>query len=224
MNERQEQLLRCIVENYASTAEPVGSRYLAERRELGVSSATIRNEMAELEDRRYIYQPHTSAGRIPTPKGYQYYIDHLLTATKLPKRDEERLNEMFKASGIRGLARAGAQVAQAAAMIIVGRSNYYYTGFSELFTQPEFAEQDYILAISRAVDELETMFDYFVRDGLSRDPRIYLGEHNPLNRSCSLMLIANNGKKDPTIFGFLSPLRTNYPKNIALLKHIANYL
>ncbi len=79
LDDRKEQILREIVEGYVQRGEPVGSKIVADATELGVSSATIRNEMAILEREGYISHPHTSAGRIPTDKGYRYYVDVLTT-------------------------------------------------------------------------------------------------------------------------------------------------
>ncbi len=77
MDDRKLQVLRAIVSDYVATQEPVGSKTLVERHQLGVSSATVRNDMAALEDEGYITQPHTSAGRIPTDKGYRLFVDRL---------------------------------------------------------------------------------------------------------------------------------------------------
>ena len=77
LEERKLEVLRAIVEDYISTEEPVGSKALAERHHLGVSPATIRNDMALLEEEGYIAQPHTSAGRVPTDKGYRLFVDRL---------------------------------------------------------------------------------------------------------------------------------------------------
>jgi len=77
IDDRKLDVLRAIVEDYVETEEPVGSRALVERHDLGVSSATIRNDMAVLEDEGYITQPHTSAGRVPTDKGYRLFVDRL---------------------------------------------------------------------------------------------------------------------------------------------------
>jgi heat-inducible transcriptional repressor len=74
-DERRLQVLRAIVQDYVSTNDPVGSKALAERHDLGVSPATIRNDMAVLEEQGYITQPHTSAGRVPTDKGYRLFVD-----------------------------------------------------------------------------------------------------------------------------------------------------
>ncbi|SDE55639.1 heat-inducible transcriptional repressor HrcA [Glycomyces harbinensis] len=77
MDDRKLEVLRAIVEDYVSTQEPVGSKAVAQRHALGVSAATVRNDMAYLEEAGYIQQPHTSAGRIPTPKGYRLFVDRL---------------------------------------------------------------------------------------------------------------------------------------------------
>src|SRR5690349_23499401 len=77
LEERRLAVLRAIVEDYVLTQEPVGSKSLAERHGLGVSPATVRNDMAALEDEGYITQPHTSAGRVPTDKGYRLFVDRL---------------------------------------------------------------------------------------------------------------------------------------------------
>src|ERR1700720_1856282 len=77
LDERKLAVLRAIVEDYVSTTEPVGSKSLVDRHGLDVSPATIRNDMAVLEDQGFIAQPHTSAGRIPTEKGYRLFVDRL---------------------------------------------------------------------------------------------------------------------------------------------------
>ena len=78
LNDRKKLILKAIIANYLETGEPVGSRTIAKHPELNLSSATIRNEMADLEDLGYIFQPHTSAGRIPSDKGYRFYVDLLM--------------------------------------------------------------------------------------------------------------------------------------------------
>lgn len=78
LNDRKIRILQAIIKNYLDTAEPVGSRTISRRYDLGVSSATIRNEMSDLEDLGFIVQPHTSAGRVPSDKGYRLYVDHLM--------------------------------------------------------------------------------------------------------------------------------------------------
>ena len=78
LDERKQKILQAIIRNYMETGEPVGSRTISKYSDLNLSSATIRNEMSDLEEMGYIVQPHTSAGRIPSDKGYRLYVDHIL--------------------------------------------------------------------------------------------------------------------------------------------------
>jgi len=101
LNERKEQILRVVVVNYIKTAEPVGSRTVARSYPVGLSSATIRNEMADLEDMGYLVQPHTSAGRIPSQLGYRYYVDNLMDFGELSDDDELVLSSSLSAEKMR---------------------------------------------------------------------------------------------------------------------------
>ncbi|NLK85923.1 MAG: heat-inducible transcription repressor HrcA [Clostridiaceae bacterium] len=91
MDERKKRILQAIIDDYIDTAEPIGSRTIARKHELGLSSATIRNEMADLEEMGYLAQPHTSAGRVPSDKGYRLYVDKLMPAHDLKIEDIEKL-------------------------------------------------------------------------------------------------------------------------------------
>lgn len=97
-NDRRLDVLRAIVSDYVSTREPVGSRALVERHHLGVSPATIRNDMAALEEAGYIAQPHTSAGRIPTDAGYRLFVDHLATIKPLTTAERRAIESFLDAS------------------------------------------------------------------------------------------------------------------------------
>ncbi|MFQ5823525.1 MAG: heat-inducible transcriptional repressor HrcA [bacterium] len=90
LTEREKLILNCVVESFVQSAKPVGSRYLAKKYNLGIGSATIRNVMTDLEELGYLNQPHTSAGRIPTDKGYRFYVDSLISVQRLA-RNERRL-------------------------------------------------------------------------------------------------------------------------------------
>lgn len=95
MDERKRKLLKAIVKDYVDTAEPVGSRTIAKKYDLGVSSATIRNEMSDLEELGYIEQPHVSAGRIPSQKGYRYFVDYLMEKEKIDPQEILAINNLF---------------------------------------------------------------------------------------------------------------------------------
>lgn len=93
---RRQRILRAIVEHYIETAEPVGSKAIAQLAHLDCSSATIRNDMAALEKMGYLEQPHTSAGRIPSPKGYRIYVNELMEEHKLSIQETERINQSLQ--------------------------------------------------------------------------------------------------------------------------------
>lgn len=93
LSERKKKILRAVIEQYISTAEPVGSKALVENGGLKVSSATIRNEMAELETMGLLEQPHTSAGRIPSPTGYRFYVNELMEEHRLSMQETQSINE-----------------------------------------------------------------------------------------------------------------------------------
>lgn len=90
---RKKAILKAVIEEYIMTAEPVGSRTIAKNHELGLSSATIRNEMADLEDLGYLMQPHTSAGRVPSEKGYRLYVDELVQDCELSIQEMQRIKD-----------------------------------------------------------------------------------------------------------------------------------
>ncbi|WP_036555924.1 heat-inducible transcriptional repressor HrcA [Nocardioides insulae] len=94
-DDRRLAVLRAIVQDYVSTSEPVGSKTLVERHRLGVSPATVRNDMAALEDEGYIHQPHTSAGRVPTDKGYRLFVDRLTTVKPMSSAERRAISSFL---------------------------------------------------------------------------------------------------------------------------------
>lgn len=96
LDDRKNKVLQAIIEDYVATAEPVGSRTIARKFQLGVSPATIRNEMADLEELGYLEQPHTSAGRIPSDRGYRYYVDCLMETRPVEAGDADLIRRTFE--------------------------------------------------------------------------------------------------------------------------------
>lgn len=94
MDERKKRILRAIVQDYVQSAEPVGSRTLAKKYQLGISPATVRNEMSDLEEEGFLEQPHTSAGRIPSVKGYRFYVDSLQPGVSITKQDAQSIGDL----------------------------------------------------------------------------------------------------------------------------------
>jgi heat-inducible transcriptional repressor len=99
LNEREEQVLEAVIRTYVETAEPAGSRTVAKRHGLGVSPATIRNAMSDLEEKGFLFHPHTSAGRIPTDLAYRYYVDTLMRPLRIPLAEQRRLRRELQEEG-----------------------------------------------------------------------------------------------------------------------------
>src|SRR6266700_1134577 len=93
LTDRERQVLEAVIETYVQTAEPAGSRTIAQRHLLGLSPATIRNTMSDLEDKGYLYHPHTSAGRIPTDAAYRVYVDSLMRPQAISPSESEQIRE-----------------------------------------------------------------------------------------------------------------------------------
>lgn len=117
LTDRQETILALIVHEYVDTAKPVGSKSLVTKYKLGVSSATVRNDMALLTDYRYLRQPHTSAGRVPTEKGYRYFVRKLLGETDLPPAEKRLISHQFHQAK-----RGSAEWVQLAATVLAQQS------------------------------------------------------------------------------------------------------
>jgi len=111
LTDRERQVLEAVIVSYVETAEPAGSRTIAKKFNLGVSAATIRNTMSDLEDRGYLYHPHTSAGRMPTDRAYRVYVDRLMAYSDLTVHEQDRLlRELDETTGIESLLQKAAQV------------------------------------------------------------------------------------------------------------------
>src|SRR4051794_15033544 len=95
ISERQRHILSIIIDEYVSTARPVASEHVVNRHDLHVSSATVRNDMAELERMGLIVQPHTSAGRVPSDRGYRYFVENLMNPTTLPADEQRKIRHQF---------------------------------------------------------------------------------------------------------------------------------
>ena len=112
LDERKYLILQAIIDDYITTAVPVGSRTISRKSGVGFSPATIRNEMSDLEELGYLDQPHTSAGRVPSNKAYRLYVDHLLKATKLSSDERERIQDhlVSRSKQVEGVIRSAAEV------------------------------------------------------------------------------------------------------------------
>ncbi len=215
MTQRQEKILEAIVEQYAEVASPVGSSLLAKL--FSVSSATIRAEMAELERAGYISQPHTSAGRIPTDKGYRYYVNKLADGHlgKMPKNVERALSVRVQDGGlpeqtIRNAVDTLVELTHNLGLATIG-PQLYMSGLSNLFGQPEFLHPGQVQEVARLLDNLEPwLYEAAPNEPLS----VFIGRENPIGRSAGASLIISRFRSpfsDRSYIGVLGPTRQNYP-------------
>lgn len=215
MTPRQEKILAAIIEQYAEVASPVGSSLLAKLFE--VSSATIRAEMAELERLGFIKQPHTSAGRTPTDKGYRHYVNNLSTddTPAVSGRGERALSARISAGGevdrvIRNAVDTLVDLTQNMALATVGGSRLYMSGLSNLFGQPEFIQGSQVQQVAQLLDNLEP----WLTEASPNEPlNVYIGRENPIGRSAGCSLIISKFRSpysDRSYIGVVGPTRQSY--------------
>lgn len=218
LDRRKEILLKLTVRRYVKSAEPVGSAWLAEESGLDVSSATIRNELAALEELGYLFQPHTSAGRAPSEKGYRYYVENFLEkrAPSVEKAEAiaDAVHEAFEDDEkLRRAAKALAELAQESALVGFAPRNVYYTGLSNLFGKPEFRQFAQVAVMSKVLDHLdETMEKMY--PNVASTVSILIGSQNPFGPECGLV-IARAGE---SVLGLLGPMRMDYDADVGLLE------
>ncbi len=223
MELRQEQLLFLLIENYIQTAEPIGSKFLAEIGSLGVSGATIRNELSELEKAGYLTHPHTSAGRIPTEKGYKYYVEHLSGEKKLAKSVQEKIQELVQEHSsqellLKALGKEASAFTQNAVIIAFGNDKIYYTGISYLFSQPEFQNVNHTIRVSSIFDHCEEHVPGLFEKASLESNSILIGSENPLGAVCSTVMAQ---VEKNILFALLGPMRMDYKKSMALVRYIS---
>lgn len=234
MTQRQRQILNAIVEQYAEVASPVGSNLLAKL--FGVSSATIRAEMAELERLGYIAQPHTSAGRIPTDKGYRLYVN---TLNEEADTGERQISSTERRAGRALAARVGpggvpermikstvdtlVELTHNLGLATIG-NQLYMSGLSNLFGQPEFINGMQVRQVAQLLDNLEP----WLREAALNEPlSVYIGQENPIGRSagCSLIVSRFRGPfSDRSYIGILGPTRQSYRDVMALVRRAGEEL
>jgi heat-inducible transcriptional repressor len=159
---RERQVLGIIIQSYVVTAAPVGSRYIAQNYKLGLSDATIRNVMAELEDEGYISQPYTSAGRIPTDKGYRYYVDLIMTVQSLGEQEKKRIDANI---GQFGIERKGSssEVLLSAAKVLGSISRQLSVVLSPTLSNAIFEKLDMVMLSSTRMMVILSIQSLFVK-------------------------------------------------------------
>ncbi len=213
MDTRLEKLLKVIVELHIKTAHPVGSKVLVEDKFFEVSPATIRNSMLELERDGFIYQPYTSAGRVPTVKGYQYYLDHLLSVEDCAEEEDRELSAAYH-QDVRELAKLLSAKTNLASLVALAPGDFYFTGLFNLFSQPEFEDYKMVLSVTQVVDGLEKALAKIYHQ-VDR-PEVLIGRRNPFHEQCA-MVITPLPTKQRQLLAVLGPARMDYNRVLGLL-------
>lgn len=219
MEEHLEQILKLVIDQAVQTGEPVGSQSLVAQFDLKVSPATVRNYFMELEETGYIMQPHTSSGRLPTEKGYRFYLQNLLKPKTLSKKEMADLSEAAKCEKeenrrLKALAKTAAELAQNATVVGIGNMDSYYTGLANLFAQPEFKDWNRIVSISDILDRLDEVLGK-LRHVRFDEPTTLIGSECPFGAMCGAVLLTG---PQGSLIGILGPMRMDYPQAISLMK------
>jgi heat-inducible transcriptional repressor len=209
MEPRLARLLQVVVEEYIETTEPVGSQHLVDRYDLEVSSATVRNWCAELESSGHLMQPHTSGGRIPTEEGFRTYVSLFVSPKSAAKRDRDVLERAWQGDDeerrFKALAKALSELSGQAAIVGLGEADTFYTGLSQLFSQPEFRNWQQVVSLTEVLDRLDEALNAMRATDI-REPRILLGQECPFGPACATIVCATK----QGCVGVLGPMRMEY--------------
>lgn len=228
MDTRQEVILKAIVKEYIKTAEPVSSGILTKKYSFGVSPATIRNDMAELEKQGFIVQPHTSAGRIPTEKGYRNIIaDYMQTERQIAKNEQQAMRrhvpQRLTEDALRDLARTLAMLSRET--VVIGFGPHAITaGIANLLRQPEFSTQDLIQRIAMVLDQIDELVHEIGTEELPHDVSVLIGQQSPFGLDLGAVVTHYGEDEEGNILCILGPVRMNYRDNIARLSYLKTLL
>lgn len=228
LTERQVRILKAIVEEHIETGEPVASETLDKKYNLGVSPATIRNEMAALTDQGFLVQPFTSAGRMPTPPALKYYIRQLMDEKDLSVAEEVAVKEKiwdyrFEMDRLlREATRALAEQTNNIAVATTNQGDVYHAGYANILDIPEFFDIDVTKTVLSVIDDIERMQTIFSH-AFADDPiQVLLGDDIKIEfmRPCGVVFTEfKAGDKISGNLGVVGPSRLNYPRVVPVVKY-----
>jgi heat-inducible transcriptional repressor len=232
---RQGQLLNRVIEEYIATAEPVSSKALVSSGQFDVRSATIRNELADLEDAGLLAQLHTSGGRVPTARAYRLYVNGLVAneGLNLSHPLRRRLDESLQNADLkdpeavsRTLARIVGELSGNLVMANMSeREDAYKVGLSNMLAFPEFQEMARLVELTSFFDHFEIMFERMHRSMWDRhdsDTKVMIGTESPYKQVHDETVIVSRYRLPKGHEGTLTlvgPMRMDYRKNLALMTY-----
>ena len=235
MQERQEIILGSIIREYVDSAIPVSSSLLVEEYDFNLSPATIRSEMMELENEGYLYQPYTSAGRIPTDKGFRYFVDVLMQEKELTKKEQNSLQvELLKLKAQnKMLARTTAKLLSTmsgnlAVSGVIDSDDFYKSGIQKLLSQPEFGDLDSVSKMAEVIDYLDESMEELSQELKNKsEVEIYIGKENPIcgTNECSMVVSKYNMRNgEEGLLAIIGPKRMKYSRNVSLIDYLKKLL
>jgi len=231
LTERQTKILKSIVEEYMESGEPVGSETLEKKYELGVSPATIRNEMVKLTEVGYLKQPHASAGRVPTKQAFKLYVSQLMEEKQLSVAEEVAAKEKIWDSRfdfdqlMHEAVKALAERTHALALAAVEEGNIYHAGYANILSMPEFYDIDVtrtVLSIIEEINEVRKLFEKSFGEG---PIHLLLGDELGYEylEPCGMVFTTfDAGPKKRGSVGVIGPNRLDYPRIIPLVRYFGD--
>ncbi|MBI2642629.1 MAG: hypothetical protein HYW97_02205 [Candidatus Wildermuthbacteria bacterium] len=219
--QRQKDILETVVEEYIRLAQPISSQLLEERYDFGVSPATIRSEMLALSEQGFLMQPHTASGRVPTDKGYRFFVDEILRGPKQKEQENifEDIGDVFEEAGMMAKYLAGV-ASVLSAVYLKEKSMLFKEGWEELLEEPEFENRATLKNFAKLVEEFEEKAGELPQ---GKGIQIFIGREAPFSKCEEFsIMIADfsfpEGEKGKV--ALLGPKRMAYHKNIRLLESL----
>ncbi len=233
MTPRQAQLLRIIIEEYVKTAEAVGSESIVNKYNLGVSPATVRNEMAALAAEGYLDQPHTSAGRAPTAMGMRYYIQELMEEQEIPVVAEVSIKQRLWQERhelenlLRNAALALADETKEMAIAMTDNGKVYAAGAANILDNPEFYDIELTRSVLSLIDQYDTLASLFGQDKDEQQVRVLVGAESgiPYLAPCGIVYRHFDlGRGRVGTLSVIGPTRVNYPAIIPTVRYFSDLM
>ena len=231
ITQRQIEILDKLIQEYIDSARPVSSQLLEKKYDFSICPAMIRIEMQKLTDKGFLFQPHTSAGRVPTDKGYRFFVDNLLKS-KIPEfEDVLEIEDIFQKAGKDIFKLAGRltkflaeQSSNFTILNLLERDFFWKEGWEEILQEPEFEEKD---LISHFTELLESFEENIENLKINSEIKVYIGKENPFLKNKDFSIIISKchlPKKEEGILSILGPKRMAYDKNISLINSLIKIL
>ncbi len=231
LSPRQIQILKAVIDEYIGTAEPVGSETLEKKYNLGVSPATIRNEMVRLTAMKFLNQSHTSAGRAPTPAALKYYVENLMKTKDMSVADEVSVKEKmwdFRQEVDKLLREATKTLAEKTKTLAVTATkdgDLYYSGAANILAMPEFYDYELTHQLLVTLDQFDFWWEVL---GRHADPfYVILGEEfipkGPLSQ-CSFIYHKFETPHITGAIGVVGPSRLNYSTIIPVVRYVGDLI